>query len=178
MTSFKQQRYWYKKKNPVDLSWWIIGLFLSNDRQRIADSLLMWWIQNRCIKALYHLHRFTSTTFLYSASILPVEKLAVVERVTYIHKIVNSLTKNNFDIRFNYEIHSHRTRQANQLHCPDNHPALKQSTIEYNKFCGDLRDLRCIKSFKAKVKTVVLKDSDQRYNVISPYVFLNWCLWV
>lgn len=130
-------------------------------------------IQNRCIKALYHLHRFTPSTFLYSTSVLPVEKLAVVERITYMHKIINSLTKNNFDVRFNHETHSHSTRQSNQLHCSDKHPALMQSMIEYNRFCGGLRHLTSIKSFRDRIKFDVMKGSDRKYNVISPYVFLN-----
>lgn len=130
-------------------------------------------LQNRCIKALYRLPRLTSTTYLYSTSILPVEKLAVVERITYLHKIVKSLTKNNFIIRLNSEIHSHLTRQANNLHCPDNHPALKQSTQEYNRFCSDLQHLTCIKTFKSKLKIEVMKNCDNEFNVISPYFFIN-----
>lgn len=38
-------------------------------------------VQNRCIKALYRLQHLTPSTYLYSTSIMPIEKLAVVERV-------------------------------------------------------------------------------------------------
>lgn len=130
-------------------------------------------LQNRCIKAVYHLPRFTPTTYLYTTSVLPVEKLAVLERITYLHKVVKSLTKNNFDIRRNNEIHSHRTRRANELHCPDNHPVLKQSTFEYNRFCGNLTHLTCINSFKAKLKIEVMRNCGGEYDAISPYFYLN-----
>lgn len=89
--------------------------------------------------------------------------------VTYLHKIVKSLTKNNFNIRLHSEIHSHRTRQSNDSHCPNKHPALKQSTVEYNRFCSDLRHLTCIETFKSKLKLEIMKDCDNEYNVISPY---------
>lgn len=130
-------------------------------------------LQNRCIKAAFRLPRFTPTTYLYTTTILPVQKLAMVERITYLHKITKSLTKTNFDIRLNSDIHSHGTRQSNDLHCPDKHPALKQSTVEYNHFCRDLRHLTCVKTFKSKLKLGIMKDCDNEYNVISPYVFLN-----
>ena len=130
-------------------------------------------LQNRCIKAVYQLPQFTSTTYLYTTSILPIEKLAIVESVTYLHKVVKSLTKNNFEIRSNNEIHSHRTRQANDLHCPNKHPALKQSTLEYNRLCKDLAHLTCINTFKSRLKLKVMKESGEKYNAISPYVFLN-----
>lgn len=128
-------------------------------------------IQNRCIKAVYRLPRFTPTTYLYTASVLPIEELAIVERVTYLHKVLKSLTKNNFNVQLNHEVHSHRTRQANDVHCPNEHPLLKQSTVEYNRFCKDLSHLVCMKTFKSKLKLEVMKRSE--YNVISPYVFLN-----
>ena len=67
-------------------------------------------VQNRCIKALYRLPHLTSSTYLYSTSILPVEKLAVVGRVTQLHKMVKGLTKHNFEIQLNSDVHSHRTR--------------------------------------------------------------------
>ena len=130
-------------------------------------------LQNRCVKAAFRLTRFTPTTYLYSTTILPVEKLAVVERVMYIHKIVKSLTKNNFDIQLNSDIHLHRTRHSHEIHCPEKHPALKQSTFEYNRFCSDFRHLTCIKTFKCKLKLEIMKDCANDYNVISPYVFLN-----
>ncbi len=130
-------------------------------------------LQNRCLKAVFRLPRFTPTTYLYTTTILPVEKLAMVERITYLHKVVKSLTKNNFEICLNSDIHSHRTRQANDVHCPDKHPSLKQSTAEYNRFCRGLRHLMCIDTFKSKLKVEIMKNCDNEYNVISPYVFLN-----
>ena len=128
------------------------------------------------VKSVYRLPQLTPTTYLYTSSILPVEKLAVVERIGYLHKIVKSLTKNNFDVRLNNEIHSHRTRQADDLHCSDKHPALKQSTMEYNRFCKGLTHLMCMKTFKAKLKIEVMRNSGSEYSVVSPYVFLNWTL--
>lgn len=110
--------------------------------------------------------RYTPTTYLYTTSILPVEKLAVVERVTYLHKIVKSLVKHNFGIRLNRDTHSHRTRQADNIHCPDEHPALKQSAQDYNRHCSDLRQLDCIKTFKAKLKMKVMMNCSE-YKVIS-----------
>lgn len=131
-------------------------------------------VQNRCIKALFQLPRLTSTTYLYTTSILPVEKLAAVERIPYLHKIVKSLVKHNFDIRLNSDIHSHRTRQGNDLNCPDKHPLLKQFTHEYNLHCKDLRHLKCVDvdTFKTKLKIEIMKNCIE-YRVISPYLYLN-----
>lgn len=52
-------------------------------------------IQDWCAKALYRLHRRTSSTYLYSSSILPFEQLAMVERVTHLHKMLKTLTRHN-----------------------------------------------------------------------------------
>ncbi len=130
-------------------------------------------VQNRCIKALYRLPHLTSSTHLYWTSILPVEKLAVVERVTQLHKMANGLTKHNFDIQHGSDVHSYRTRQSNNFRCPDKHPILKLATHEYNELCNDLRHLSCIKTFELKLKIEVMKNASD-YNVISPYFYLNW----
>lgn len=129
-------------------------------------------VQNRCIKALHQLPRLTPSTFLYSTSILPVEKLAIVERVSYMHKVARSFIKHNFDIRLNSDIHNHRTRQANDLHCPDKHPALQQSAHEYNTYCSDLRRLNCIKTFRDKLKVNIMTNCHV-YKPVSPYLYLN-----
>lgn len=129
-------------------------------------------VQNRCIKALYRLPHLTSSTYLYTTSILPVEKLAVVERVTQLHKMMNGLTKHNFEIRLNSDVHSYPTRQSHNIRCPDKHPILKQATHEYNVFCDNLRHITCIKTFKSKLKIEIMKTSSD-YNVISPYFYLN-----
>ena len=129
-------------------------------------------VQNRCIKALYRLPHLTSSTYLYSTSVMPIEKLAVVERVTQLHKIVNGLTKHNFEIQYNRDFHSHHTRQSNNLRCADKHPILKQATHEYNNLCGDLRRVKCVKTFKSKFKVVVMKSASD-YGVVSPYFYLN-----
>lgn len=129
-------------------------------------------VQNRCLKALYQLPHLTPTMYLYSTSILPVVKLAVVERVTDLHKMVNGLTKHNFEFQFNRDIHSHRTRRRDNLRCSDKNPTLKQATHEYNLFCDNLRHSTCIKAFKSNLKIEVMKASSD-YNVISPYFYLN-----
>jgi len=101
-----------------------------------------------------------------------VGRLAIVERVTDIHKMVNGLTKHNFEFQFNRDIHSHQTRRRDNLRCSDGNPILKQATNEYNLFCDHLRHLTCIKTFKAKLKIEVMKTSSD-FNVISPYFYLN-----
>ena len=116
--------------------------------------------------------RFTHTTYLYSTNILPVEQLAIVERVSHLHKMVKSLTKHNFDIKLNRDNHTQVTRQLDNIYCSNKHPALKQATHEYNRFCEDLRHLTCIDTFKSKLKVKVMKDCNE-YNVISPYFYIN-----
>lgn len=73
-------------------------------------------LQNRCIKALYRLERFTSTTYLYSTGLLPISELAKVKRIVYIYKLTHSLTKNNFRFAINSDVHGRTTRRNSHIH--------------------------------------------------------------
>jgi len=140
-------------------------------------------LQNRCIKAIYRLDRYTSTTYLYSTSILPVNELAKAERIICVHKLVCSLTKHNFRFSTNAEIHGRTIRRGSRIHnynmqstvstiFNSSNAALAMGINDYNCIDSDIRHLTCLKTFKAKVKLKIMEDS-REFSTISPYYFIN-----
>ena len=140
-------------------------------------------LQNRCIKAVYRLDRYTSTTFLYSTSILPVTELAKAERIICVHKLVCSLTKHNFRFSTNAEVHERAIRRGSMIHnfnmqstvstiFNSSNAALALAINEYNSVDSDTRHLTSLKTFKAKVKLKIMQDSSE-FSAISPYFFIN-----
>ena len=140
-------------------------------------------LQNRCIKAVYRLDRYTSTTYLYSTSLLPVIELAKVERIICIHKLLCSLTKHNIRFSTNADIHGRTTRRGSRIHifnmtstittiCNSSNAALTTGINDYNSVDSNIRHLTCLKTFKAKVKLKIM-DNSESFNVISPYYFIN-----
>ncbi len=140
-------------------------------------------LQNRCVKATFRLDRYTPTTYLYSSGLLPIMELAKVERICYVHKLVNSLTKHNFEFRTNADVHGRTTRRASRIHNFNMHSvtttdfnstnaALILAIDEYNSVERDVRHLTSIKSFKAKVKFKVMRES-AIFTTISPFLFIN-----
>lgn len=85
--------------------------------------------------------------------------------MTHLHKMIKSLTKHNFDIKLNAEVHTHETRGMRNLHVADKHPGLQQAIHEYKRLCGEFTHLSCIDTFKFRLKL--------KYNVISPYLYIN-----
>lgn len=140
-------------------------------------------LQNRCIKAVYRLDRYTSTTYLYSTSLLPVIELAKAERIVCIHKLVCSLTKHNFRFSTNADVHGRTLRRGSRIHnfnmqstvttfSNSSNAALALAINEYNSVDSDIRHLTSLNTFKAKVKLKIMQNSEE-YNVISPYYFIN-----
>ena len=140
-------------------------------------------LQNRCIKAVYRLDRFTSTTFLYSTSILPVTELVKAERIICVHKLVCSLTKHNFQFSTNAEVHGRIVRRGSRIHnfnmqstvstiFNSSNAALAIAIDEYNSLDSDIRHLTSLNTFKSKVKLKIMQDSS-RFSAISPYYFIN-----
>ncbi len=129
-------------------------------------------IQNKCVKAAFRLHRTTSSTSLYSSTLLPIHQLALVERVVHLHRMVKSLTKHRFCIRLNRDAHHRTLRRQSHVNRSKDHPTLKQSINEYNRLNTEIRQLGCVGSFKAKVKLKTVNESAD-YCAISPFVFVN-----
>lgn len=139
-------------------------------------------LQNRCIKATFCLDRYTPTTYLYSSGLLPIMELAKVERICYVHKLVKSLTKHNFEFT-NADVHGRTTRRASRIHnfnmysattteYNSSNAALMLAIDEYNSVESDVRHLASFKAFKAKVKFKVMRDS-AIFMTISPFLFIN-----
>jgi len=129
-------------------------------------------MQNKCLKACFRLPRDTSTTFLYSTSILPIHELAIVERVVHLHRMVKSLTKHGLDVRLNRDVRSRSLRRQSCVHVSLAHQSLRRSINEYNRLSSDIRRLDCIDSFRAKVKLKVMNES-LNFSAVSPFVFIN-----
>lgn len=129
-------------------------------------------LQNRCIKAVFRLPKDTSTTFLYSSSLLPIHQLATVERLVHLHRMIKSSTKHGCDIRLNKDAHHRVLRRQSQVHLSTDHPSLRKSINEYNRLNSDIRQLSCIKTFKSKVKLKIMNDC-MDFRAISPFAFIN-----
>lgn len=128
-------------------------------------------IQNRCIKALYRLPRGTSTRYLYSANLLPLRPLAIIERVTHLHRMLKLLTKHSFDIRLNRDVYERVSRRRSQVHITKLSPSLIKSINEYNRLSTELRQENCIGTFKSKLRLKVMTESDE-FSVISPFLYI------
>ena len=140
-------------------------------------------IQNSCIKAMYGLPRLTSTTYLYSKSIVPIKVLATVERVTNIWIMRNSMMKHNFTFTENSTMYAYNTKSRNLIHSfnphgrrvnsdtPD-HPALVLAIGEYNRLDTETLQMRSTDTFKARLKLKLMSESD-KFSAISPYYFIN-----
>lgn len=129
-------------------------------------------IQNSCIKAMGRLPRHTPTTYLYSISMLTIEKLALVQRLVHLYKIVHSVVKNSFGVSFNNEIHEHATRSGTKLHIDGSHPSLVQSMIEYNGLDEETRSVNSVTAFKSRISIGFMKGCD-KFEPISPFVYFN-----
>lgn len=129
-------------------------------------------LQNRCIKALYHLPRNTATTYLYSSSIIPIELMAKVEQMTQIHKMLLNGTKHNFKLIPNCVFHGRSLLHPNALHLFRDQPILLESIVDYNRLNEELRLLRNISVFRTRLKSKMLKDSIV-YHELSPFLHIN-----
>ncbi len=116
---------WRKGKFPVDKRKQLYFAFVQSHltcmlpiygecpKYKIAELQV---IQNRCIKAMYRLERSTHTSYLFSTSLMPVAILAKTERITFAHKLICNLTKNNFTFITNGEVHNRTTRRNSRIH--------------------------------------------------------------
>ena len=136
-------------------------------------------IQNQCIKSLYRLPRLTSSTFLYSSTLLPVTEMARVERVVLMHRMKLSLTKHNFCLVNNVDVHGRSTRRNNEIHVfnpfstrTSTNAAIMRASDEYNSLPNCLKGLTNLDSFKVKVKLLVMNQSEN-YSAISPFFYIN-----
>lgn len=140
-------------------------------------------IQNRCIKALFQLDRYTSTTYLYSTGLLPLSELVKAERIFMVHKLSHSLTKNNFRFVTNAEVHGRSTRRNSRIHIFNQYAtgltlnscnaALTSAIDDYNDLDSATRNLPAFnKLFKTKVRLKIMLESSL-FHVISPYCFIN-----
>lgn len=136
-------------------------------------------LQNRSIKATFRLNRLTPSMYMYSSSLLPVKELVKAERAVYVHKLVHSLSKHNFELVTNSNVHSRSTRRNSRIHvfnhrsttCLAN-AALETAIDEYNALDSEIRHTNCLSNFKNRVKLKVMSNSDE-FSVISPYYFIN-----
>lgn len=141
-------------------------------------------LQNRCIMAHFGLPRLTSTTYLYSTSILPLNELAKVERLTHMYKMITCKVKHNFAITYNGTVHEHRTRQMNNIYTRNpftlanrrskdsSNAALMTVISEFNDLDNETRQLRSVKSFRQSLRIIVMGQS-LKFNFLSPYLHIN-----
>lgn len=136
-------------------------------------------MQNKCIKAVYRLDRYTSSTYLYSTGLLPISELVKLERMVCIYKMVNSLTKNNFIFTINSDVHGRTTRRNSHIHVFNQHSVINSTNagiatavIEYNALDSETRRLTSLVTFKSRVKLKLMRDSSE-FSVISPYRYVN-----
>ena len=90
----------------------------------------------------------------------------------FLHRMVKSLTKHGLDIRLNRDIHLRSSRRRSHVHISNDHPSLRRSISEYNRLSSEIRQLKCIDSFKSKVKLKIMSESKD-FCAISPFVSIN-----
>lgn len=140
-------------------------------------------LQNRCIKAAFRLDRNTSTTYIYSTTIVPITELAKVERICLVYKLVKFRTKHNFRLHTNADVHGRSTRRDSMVHNFNMYSsmttvseatgaALMLAIDEFNRVDSETRRLTSFKSFRSKVKLKVMQESSV-FAVVSPFLFVN-----
>lgn len=139
-------------------------------------------LQKRCIKALFRLPKLTSSTYLFSNRLLPLNELVTVERVMMIHKMMQSKLKHNFTFSSNQDVHGRITRNCMDIHlfnpwsrrndCDESvSTALLNAVNDYNFYNKRLHGIIGFKTYKDKLKTLVLQRNDKP--VISPFLYVN-----
>ena len=104
------------------------------------------------------------------------------ERITFVHKLILKLTKNNFRFCTNANVHDRATRRNSRIHVfnptstistdlNSTNAALATAVQEYNNIDSETRHLTSFRTFKARVKLKVIEDSD-KFCVISPFYFI------
>ena len=122
--------------------------------------------QNKALKALYNYDHYKPTKELHKEL-----KLLLVKDIT-IHKIIQFVQLQRlhkipsiFDKYFieNKQIHSHETRQIQNLHTPKAKTTLGKKSIKYtgakewNGVPIEIRKRKCIKSFKKETKNFIFQ---------------------
>ena len=122
--------------------------------------------QNKALKALYNYDHYMPTKELHKEL-----KLLLVKDIT-IHKIIQFVQLQQlhkipsiFDKYFieNKQIHSHETRQIQNLHTPKAKTTLGKKSIKYtgakewNGVPIEIRKRKCIKSFKKETKNFIFQ---------------------
>jgi len=139
-------------------------------------------LQKRCIKALFRLPKLTPSSYLFSNRLLPLNGLVTVERVMLIHKMTHSRVKHNFTFSSNRDVHGRVTRNCLDIHLfnlwskknvgdVQTSTALLNAVNDFNYFNKRLLHFDCIKTYKDRLKILVLERQNQP--VISPFLFVN-----
>lgn len=129
-------------------------------------------LQNKAIKSIFGLPRLTSTTYLYSNAVLPVELLVPYLQILRVYKMRNDLVKHNSQINTNEEQGLRLTRQSNKLYIPSTVSLLTEILTTFNNITIEIDEIISIERFKVKVRSLLLEDSETFHN-ISPFVNLN-----
>lgn len=133
-------------------------------------------IQNKCLKALYGLKYDTPTTYLYSASLMPVSVMSRYARLLLVHKMANGMTKHTFSLPRNNEVYSRATRQSAHLHIPnprhaDSFGLLMDGMADYNGLNDEMKCLG-LETFKRRLKNLCMQESSG-FALFTPFRHLN-----
>lgn len=116
-------------------------------------------IQNRVLRIINGTTRLTATNLLYSASILPLDKLIQYQIFLLIHKIKNNEIKHNFELTYRSDTHQHYTRRISHLNIPfsrtnyGQNSAINRGFIEFNNLPTVIKHEVSISKFKKLIRT-------------------------
>ena len=91
-------------------------------------------LQNRCLKSLLCVPFRTSTTYLYSSSLLPIRILYENQCVITVFKLWSNCMNHNFNMTTNTEFHGRTTRQSNLIRFSDQHIILNDMISLHSNF--------------------------------------------
>lgn len=105
--------------------------------------------------------------------------MAAAERLILIHKMKLSLTKHNFRLINNNDVHGRSTRRNDDIHVfypyaarSYANAAIMRATNEYNSLPNHIKELTSLVNFKMRVKLLVMERSEN-YSVMSPFCHIN-----
>jgi hypothetical protein len=130
-----------KKFLPKTLLW---QFYFSHIHSHLTYMLIVWGyannqrimplqrMQNKAIKYVLGRPLLTSTSLLYSDSLLPISKLHYYESILFIYKVIHRLIDSDYQFTTNLSVTGRVTRQSNLFRPPNYVLGLAQNSIFYS----------------------------------------------
>lgn len=129
------------------------------------NILILQRIQNKILKLLFNYPRLTSENIIYKdLNLLNIKNIIKSESCKTIYKMFNNMLHCPFDIRTNSEIHSHQTRQRNNIHlnptntCSGTSKLSHAAVQQFNQLPDAIKNIGDWETFKKNLRKHLLEN--------------------